>query len=105
MRGLIGDRLFKRFVGDILHQPGFGLPRVLGSGLDNSEATTIRSETTEEKRQAETPERVGKATDASTSENGAKPAIDENAGISLVREDSANGNVDKTQKQETNRTW
>jgi len=98
MRGLIGDRLLKRFAGGIRHQPGFALPRGLGSRSDNSEATTNPSETTKEKAQATTPERGGEATDASTSENGAKPAVDENAGISHVWEDSVNGNADKTWK-------
>jgi hypothetical protein len=81
VRGLIGDRLLKRFVGDIRHQPGFGLPWVLGSRPDNGEATTNPSETTEEKAQARTPERGAEATDASASENGEKPATDENVGI------------------------
>jgi hypothetical protein len=92
MRGLIGDRLFKRFVGDILHQPE---PRVLGSGSDNSEAMTIPSETTEEKTQARTPGRGGEATNAPVFENGKKPAADEYAGFSYVREDSMNSNAGK----------
>jgi hypothetical protein len=60
------------------------------------------SETTTEKAQARTPERVGEATDASTSENGAKPDVDETSGNSHVGEDSMNGNADKARKQETN---
>lgn len=77
MHGLIGDRLLKRFVGDIRRQPRFSLPRVLGSESDNCEATTDLSETAKEQVRTETPERSGEATNVSASENGAKPAVDE----------------------------
>jgi hypothetical protein len=49
---------------------------------------------TEEKAQTRTPERDSEAMDAA-SENRAKPAVDENTGISHVWEDSINGNVDR----------
>jgi hypothetical protein len=57
---------------------------------------------TEEKAQARTSQRDGEATDASPSDNGTKPATDENAGISHVWEDSMNGHADKTSKEEKN---
>lgn len=92
MRGLIGDRLFRRFVGDILHQPE---PQVLGSGSDNSESMTIPSETTEEKTQAGTPGKGGEAANASVFENGKKPAVDEYAELSYAGKDGMNGNAGK----------
>lgn len=94
MRGLIGDRLLKRFIGDIRHQPRFGLPRLLDSRPDNGEATTNSSEMTEEKAQTRTPERDSEAMDAA-SENRVKPAVDENTRISQVWENSINGNADR----------
>jgi hypothetical protein len=69
---------------------------------DNSEATTNPSEMIADKGRARKPERSGEATDASPSENGAKPDVDENAGISRVGEDSMNGNTDKVSKEERN---
>jgi hypothetical protein len=77
VRGLIGDRLLKRFVGDIRHQPEFSLPEVSGSESDKSEATTNPLDTIEDKGLARTPKPDGEATDASPSENGAKPPVDE----------------------------
>jgi hypothetical protein len=79
MRGLMGDRLLKWFVGSILHPPEFNRLRVLGSTSDNDETTTNPSETTEEKAQSRTPERSGETTNASASEAGDKPPTDGNA--------------------------
>jgi hypothetical protein len=88
MRGLIGDRLLKRFLGNILHPPEFNQRRVLGSTSDNDE-------TTREKAQSRTPDPGAEMTNASESENGAKSAVDEKAGSSPVWEDSMNGSTDK----------
>lgn len=94
MRGLIGDRLLKRFLGNILHPPEFNQLRVLGSTLDDDETTTP-SEATRDRAQSRTPDPGDEMTSASVSENGAKSAVDENAGISPVWEDSMNGSTDK----------
>jgi hypothetical protein len=68
MRGLIGDRLLKRFLGNILHPPEFNQLRVPGSRSDTDE-TTNPSETTREKAQSRTPDPGDEMTDASASED------------------------------------
>jgi hypothetical protein len=102
MRGLIGDRLLKRLTGEIWHQPGFGLPGVLSARSDSGAETMKLPEMTEEEAQARPLDRGGEATDKATSETGAKPTVNENAGLSQVWEESMNSNADKLGKQETN---
>lgn len=68
MRGLIGDRLLKRFLGNILHPPEFNQHRVLGSKSDNDETTTP-SETTQEKAQSGMLDPTDEMTNASALED------------------------------------
>lgn len=80
MRGLMGDRLLKQFLGSILLPPEFNQLRVLGSTSDNDETTTP-SETTEVKAQSRMPDPTdpgGETTNASTSEAGEKLSRDGN---------------------------
>lgn len=68
MRGLIGDRLLKRFLGNILHPPEFNQLRVLGSTSGNDETTTP-SEATTEKAQSRTPDLGDEMTNTSALED------------------------------------